>query len=209
MCLKMSSVKWRPFCIGLNLLTCIFLHSMSPVPFQIILQHIKVEVGMIGEDACRLVHCLLDAGYHFRSRDFLDLQRLWDKTEYDPGYNPDLIQELMALAHEPASLQQLCRHGIRAHLRAVHPHRSILKPMRALPLPVALLDFLALTSYADPVSGVLESQLSYEHTEKLYLAMPRKPPPQRHPYVLYWGVACWRCNRKKINWHMWNLLYSP
>ena len=29
--LKMSSVKWRPFCLGLNVLTCVFLRSWWPV----------------------------------------------------------------------------------------------------------------------------------------------------------------------------------
>jgi len=181
----------------LHIARLLLYHGINPNKYEIeiILQHIKVEVGSIDEDGCKLVECLLESGYKFRSRDALDLQRLLDKIPYDAGYNEELLHSLIEKSNSPCSLSHICRSTIRNHLRLTHRYGSIVKSLSCLPLPPALLRYISLTDYADThVEGSHGCHPSYDRTEQLYMAMPRKHPTKLgtgclHPY---WHAQCCR-----------------
>ena len=90
----------------------------------------------------------------------------------------------------PATLMHLSRTSIRNHLRSVRKHTSIISAIRQFPIPTSLIEFLQLSEYQDD-NQPDDCIRTYELSEQLYFAMPRKRRrAQRHPYIQFWLTSC-------------------
>ena len=178
-------------------IACILLqHGFNPRKYQIhdILKNIKSNIGSINDEAKVLIHCFLDAGYRFQSKDHCLLEDLI--CEENHGYDETLIKELLEKSCQPSSLLETSRTAVRSHLRVVNCQRSIIQVIKELFIPKTLTAFLCLEEYDSAIKQTGDSlAFSDDLREPLYFAMPRRRKQfNNHAYFNLSVAACF-CGR--------------
>ena len=153
-----------------RLLLC---HGFNANKYQLsdILALAKESTGsMDSEEAQQLVGCLLAAGYKVQSGAGVDrvVELLCSCSQGRYVYN-DWLRNMI---EQPSSLKQLCRTAVRAHLRVLGGHTSILQRVSRTGLPRELQDYVNMVEFCEDVHQFEGLQDTGRHL--LYFAMPRR-----------------------------------
>ena len=170
-------------------LACVLLrHGYNPnkYPLYDLSLDVKASMGELGEDFKKLVCCLFEAGYKFKTREEEQLDYLLGPLH--SGFHEEIIHWLKSF-NVPQSLQRICATCIRHKLRVHTRQASILRNIQHLNLPPAIRDYLCLDTYK--LTNSTRQEVMDEDVDLLMLAMPRrKPTKRRHVYFEFWQQSC-------------------
>ena len=180
----------------LHIACMVLQHGFNPSKYQIhdVLKNIKSNIGSINRDAKTLIHCFIDAGYRFQTKDHCLLEDLICEEHH--GYDESLIKELIEKSCQVKSLLEIARTVVRSHLRVAHCQRSIIQAIKELFIPKTLTAFLCLEDYDNAIKQREDSTaFSDDLREPLYFAMPRRRKPFDSNAYFNLSVAACFCGR--------------